>query len=288
MKPINQTLLAIVISLMMVADFVGVYAVRYQYTQNSVPESIYVSDSNTEFGTIDFQALTPPTQFSAIYQPMYYAKVSPLGNWIQSNITMVYTGNDTWGGAVNSPAGAYYESQVYIPIKMDIVKTCLITSISIKMSLPGDADIQTDATFLSVHNPVIVPTDFGFYTTIQPITASTPGATSYNQTLAITPYKALKIYSDANSNPETYLTIRIIDSLQNGMTPYNLNMTIEIMGTPVNTWSLQDSVNFVLGASIVGNCILLVYMSDAVDFGGYRKDLSNRSGGRRKKDSWRK
>lgn len=282
MKPINQTLLTLIIASVMILGFVGVYAIGYQYESTAIPETLFVSDSNTEFGMIDFNALVLPAYYPAIYQPMYYGKVSPLGNWIQSNITMVYTGNNTWGGAVNQQTGAFYESQVYIPIKLDIAKTSLFSSIQIKMNLPGDADISTDVMISSIHNPVVLPGDSGYYTTIQPITPQTPSATTYNQTFPISTYQALKIYSDANANPEPYITIRIIDNLENGISAYNLNMTVEIIGTSVSTWSLQDSVNIVIGGAVVGNFVVGAFMLDSVDFRGYVKTLPGKSGNRKK------
>lgn len=284
MRPQNQSLLALIMALCMVAGFIGVYAIGWNYDQTKTPETVFVSDSDTEFTTVDlrpsyeYRGFTGVQAFNSLTSPMWYghSSISPYV-WVYSNITMIYTGNNTWDGGVIATTGSYYEDDVIIPITLPVAKSCLINSVSIKMNLPGDPDQSVAMSIGSVHNPYVAPSDDMYSTVIQPGTAYN-NQVSYNHTSTLTPYQSLKIYGNANTNPLTYMTIQIIDTGHNGMSLFNLNLTVSISGTFVSTWSLQDSVNLALGLSIAGNVIVMAYMTDSLDFGGYRKDLPGKRG----------
>ena len=279
MKPINQTLLTFIIAMMMILGFVGVYGIGYQYTQNANPELIFESDSNLEYGALDYAPYFELNGYTSpgLLQPMHYYRNLQTSVLISNNFTMIYIGNNTWDGAnPGLGTGTYADSLTYINPLLPFVKSNLITSINLKMNLPGDADILVQSYIASHNNPILPLTDAEFQVDIQDVT-NYDGETSYNETFTIKPYQALKMYSDANQNPYTYWAIEIYDSAHNGMTPYNVNLSFEFYGTPVTTWSLQDSINVVIGGSMIGNFVIGIFMLDFVDFRGTSKTLPGKS-----------
>lgn len=279
MKPVNQTLLTLIIAFTMLMGFIGVYAVGYEYEQTAIPESIFVSDSNLEFESMDLRPyyLSQGYTFPGYHNPMYYTRDALTSVFEKANATMVYTGNNTWDSAIpvyDKPVGVTWGSSlVYINPALPFLDEYLITSINLKMNLPGDADINVESYIASQHNPVDIVLDVGSTTPIQTLT-NYNGETEYDETFIITPYQALKMYSRAQVNPDdSYWAIEIYDSNEDEMSAYNLNMSFEFFGTPITTWTLQDSINVVIGASIIGNLIIGTFMIDSVDFGGAIKDL---------------
>lgn len=278
MRPQNQTLLAVIMALCMVAGFIGVYAVGYQYEQTASPERVFVSDSNMEIAEPDLTPLYLNAGYTSFepHTPAWYHRNVLSSVILKQNITMVYTGNNTWSGAV---AGGNTDcdgnSQLYVGVLLPFLKTTMLTEINITMTLPGDADQWLQVYVTSTHNP-IQPTLDGGYNTDIALHWGANTETVFVLTHEVTPFEALKMYSGANARPYTYMAIELNDQANDGISAFNLELQVEFKGTPVLTWSLQDSINLVLGLSITGNIIVMAYMTDSLDFGGYRKDLSGK------------
>lgn len=292
MRPQNQTLMALIMACVMSLGFLGVYATGYYYNQNSEPETVFVSDSNMEFGawdmTADFEdnlGYTSPQGF--VMTPQYwYMKDIAYGQpeyhvIYRNNCTTVYLGNETWGGAITGYSGtpnpAPQRSLAFIPVLLPELNTYLLSNISITMSLPGDSDQTVNVFMLSVHNPYDPTTDTGYYTTIQSGGVYN-SETEYSESFDLSQYQTLKIYSDAKQNPYHLLVIEVYDSLANGFSSYDLQLNIELSGVQATTWTQLEAVELVLGISIAGNVIVMAYMTDSLDFGGYRKDLPGKRG----------
>ena len=284
MKPINQTFLALIIALLMLSGFAGVYVVAWNFEQTRNVEILFESDSDVEFQEVNLDALfldrgyTPP----GIMHPQFYYRLAQTSVFHQINMTMVYVGNNTWDAAVpciDPPVGETFPTRnalVYVPVDLAFLKSVLVSSITLKMNLPGDADIEVEHYIASSPNPWVSDTQ-GTHAVIQDVTTY-DGETTYDETFVINSVDALKIYAGANDplNDITYWAIEIYDVDGDGMTPYNINMEFSFSGTYVSTWTLQDTVNLVIGMSIIGNVIAGVYMTDGVDFGEVRKDLGRK------------
>jgi len=284
MNPQNQTLLAAMVALVISTAFLGVYGVSYQYDLTESAESIEVwsTDSNIEFSEMDTTDTYPALINVLPYGIGSYMRDNT-GVYHKNNCTPVYSGNDTWqasmiGFTATSPI---YQSAYYlIPIDIPEAKTFIADKISINITFPVE--------------PIIFSFLIGGYN--EPQTILTPtGVTLSNQVpystglyggvYELTSYQKLTWYNAAKNTDTPSMTIYISDppALRDGLSSFALAFNVSIEGRTITTWSLQDSVNVVLGGSIALNIIVAVYMSDAVDFGGVsRKDL-HRGGGERSK-----
>jgi hypothetical protein len=174
-----------------------------------------------------------------------------------------------------------YQSAYYmIPIDIPEAKTFIAEEIEITISLPGE--------------PILFTLGIGGYDIPQSLIA-TPGVIlsnqiaysidSYGATYTLSDYQKLAWYNSATQSDMPAMTIYIYDpyNVRDGLSSYALDLTINITGQTITTWSLQDSVNVVIGGSIALNGFVMVYMSDAVDFGGRKKDLRGSGSGYSKK-----
>lgn len=287
MKPINQTILTIIIALMMTSSFIGIYAIGQYYNDLAMDDQIiFSSDSDMEFSAIDLRDLYTyyGYSFPGYHVPCSYYRDNAETYFIQQNFTPVYIGNNTWSGAVPpvptpSPLPYWGGSLVYVGILMPILKSYLISSIHLKMDLPGDPE-QYLVMYLASHNNPYTMSDISYQVNMPVQWCQTYTTIDHNYTLSS--YDSLRIHSNAQINDYSYMAIEIEDMEDDGLAGFDINLQLEIYGSPVLTWSLQDSINTVLAISISANIGLIIYMTDSIDFGGVkRKDLNGRKKGRK-------
>ena len=279
MQPQNQTVLTLIVALALSSAFIGVFALDYQYDQTTEIDEVWASDSNLEFSNIDMGLLMPDIApiTMGLGSYMFYG-FPTYTSYTATNSTGVYLENETWGGSMigwSEMTPDFTSAAYFIPIDIPIAKITLIKDIYINISLPatpihmsiglsGYTDPQTtiqDAIAVSLANTV--PYD---------------GTTLpyYKATYHLTTYQSLTWFNMCQKEGVTpYIGIYMYDLARDGMPSYAMTVQMNMTGGFVNTWSLQDSVNVVVGASFVGNIALCIYMTDAIDWNNLRrKDLN--------------
>lgn len=279
MQPQNQTVLTGIIAFVLVSSFAGVYAVNYYYDSNGVTEVCMTSDSDMEFVMgIDYEPddLSPWGDTSGTGSFKWSGSPSPSLTSInvKNNCTPLYLGNDTWGttmtgfaGETPSYSGAYHQ----ISIAMPCAKTYLIENITIDMTVASGSTILIG---VGGFNDPQIDTNVGGYTIVPYTDIETQ--TTYSETITLNNVQALGWYSIAQARDTPTLNIYLYDIDRDGLNTFALEFNMEVTGQAITTWSLQNYINLVLGVSIGFNIFIMIFMSDAVDFGGYRNDLKRR------------
>jgi hypothetical protein len=284
MKAINQTLLAVIVGLCMSFSFIGVYAVGYHYDQaDGVSSEVWTSDSDMTFQELDtslhtddlYKNLPNPYGVGTFKQTM----VGSIGYYEQNNCTPVYSGNDTWtasmiGWLPDTPD--YTHAWHHLPIMIPTANTFIADMVNVSFSLPGDSDQQIQIMLGANDNPE--PDDLSSVKSIviYPVTAHA-SELWFNHSFDLTMYQKLLWYDYCQGRDEMGIWIYIMDGdPSDGFSSFALELSVKVTGKYVTTWSLQDSVNAVVGTGIGLNILVMVYMSDAVDFGIKRKDLRKR------------
>lgn len=278
MKPVNQTILAGIMALVMVSGFVGVYYVGEAYATDETRESetITISDSNMEivYG-IDYEPddLSPwgDTYGTGSFKWSGSASPSLTSTNVKNNATVLYLGNDTWGATMTGftqTTPAYNGAFHLLMIEMPVFKTHIIDEMTINMTLPTDSDTSIVIGVGGFNTP---QTDIhiGGYTLVSYLSVNT----RYDATITLNNVQKLGEYSIANQRETPTLTIAIYDIDHDGLSTYALEFEMTATGTPISTWSYADSVNTVIGASMIGNFAIGILMLDAIDFGGMKNDL---------------
>lgn len=272
MRPQNQTLLALIMAFVMSLGFIGVYAVSYQYETTAQTEQVYSSDSDLEF--LDWDTTL---RYPEIPQPYGIGGyMINAGVYEKTNTTPVFLGNDTWGASLigfdpHSPhySNAYY----YIPILITQAKTFITDTINITCTLAGEP-VTVDIYIGGVNNP----DDNTNIPAVRLDQFTTTTETSFTKSFDLSSYEKLQWYSTSQQINSPTLTIVMYDTGFDGLSTYAMELKVIITGETTTTWSLQDSVNLVIGISIAGNIIVMAYMTDSLDFGGSRKDLPGKKG----------
>ena len=280
MKPINQTLLTVIIAFTMIMGFIGVYAVGYTYENYETTNSIVVweSDSNMEFQSLvhehtddTYKNLPNPYGVGTIKQTI----VGGVSFYEFNNCTPVFTGNNTWAMTMTgfiADVPDYDHAFHHIPILIPEAKTFLADEVHITMTLPGDLG-QTMTIYLgSNNNPELDDLPDVDFTVLLPAT-NLFGETEYDQTFSLTSFQKLEWYGESQNKDEPGIWFYIENTNTLGLSSVAMEISITITGVPITTWSLMDSINTVIGASIIGNVIIGTFMIDSIDFGKAIRDL---------------
>lgn len=285
MKPIHQSILAIIMASVMLLSFIGVYIAGYQYetyqTENST--IMWQSDSNMQFQELDVSQSVPLWN----YTPYGIGTFRYWGDSLfptyeeGNNCTPIYAGNNTWTASmlgfstgIPEPSAEYFHYPVLIPQ----AKTFLADTIDFTITVPAsDGDINLLVLIGANNNPERV--DFSGLST-QPILDETIGSaeSTVTRSITLTTFQKLLWYQGSNNADESAMWFYVIGTDRlDGISSYALELTITITGVPITTWSLQDSINLVLVIGIASNIVIIIYASDGVDLNAIRKDLPGKT-----------
>jgi hypothetical protein len=267
---------------MMSVGFIGVYVVGWQYEQNDEASTVqWVSDSNMEFQNLDTSLHTDDLYMNL---PNPYGigsfkrnDISGVSYYYQNNCTPIYVGNNTWQASMigwEDEDPDYIQAWYHFPIMIPEANTFIADTITISMRLPGDLHQTVQILLGANNNPEADDLSSVESIQIYPVTLHA-SETWFNQTFTLSMYQKLLWYSQCQNHDEKGIWIYIANgAAANGLSSYAAQMELEVTGRPVNTWSLQDTVNVVIGMSVGLNIAAMLYMSDDIDFGGVsRKDL---------------
>ena len=275
----SQALYALFFVGIIVTGFLGVAYVSYAFETEDQMELLYITDATSEFTNVPY-AESLVYSNSWFYNSCQRISATP-GVYAQYNKTMVYLGNNTYTTAVINIASNPAMTSNYLITALSVpeLPNWLVKKVIINTTLPGDTDQLYGLSFNTHDNPhaaragdLLYSSDLSGNTAVSSH-AFTPGATSalYEDVLSLT--TSLDIYDKAQEKDLHTLSFVIGDSAINGMSAFDLNVTIEIWGVNVAAWSAQDSILAVLSASTVLNVIAGTYALDRVDIGGYVKTL---------------
>lgn len=254
MKPFNQTVMALIIILTMFGGFAGVYYAEYSFEQTHDTEMIFQTDANTEFSSY------PSTPYNITTATSY---VNANFTWVQIPKTPVYLGNNTWGVSQSTTPTP--------PV------TATGTRHEIVIDIPITESWYIDYINVSLYNPTL-PSGSTLYMIIYNVVEIiTPVNGWYNYSMDLTTYETLTIMNYVQSTyPDSGIYFLIFIEAPTGTTLPNhaYIFDAQIYGYLLTTWTLQDSINTVIGISIMANIFIGIMMLDNVDLGGKIKHLT--------------
>ena len=261
MKPISQTLLTVIIGLVMISAFVGVYYVDSYYAKNTENETLFITDSNVEFPSYPGEDVGLPYNMttSTNYQDSEF-------DWVQIETTPIYIGNNTWG--VSQPASTSP------PI------TASGTVHYIVMEIPFSESWYVKTINISVLLPATLPNNSDFWITLGGNIEEIDAVNGWvNYSWDLTTYESLNLMQlkKADSDWDCALTIHVNAPIGTTLPAHAYVFTAEITGNLFTSWSMQNSIDLVMGICVIGNIMLIIYMTDAIDFNAKRKDLPGKT-----------
>ena len=274
----NQTFLAVLMALIVLSGFIGVYYVSSEYekyeTVNS--ELKYASDSNLQWHELDTTEST--TGFPQPYGIGTYKSNGADSNnpvsMTRNNCTPVYTGNNTWSaGMTGFPGDATPLTYMWhhLPIVLPEVKNIIVDTISLKFTMPGDVYQHLQILIGANDNPE----NAGFVNlkTLTLVDLPEHGSTEYENYFKLGSYAQMFWYNACQQADDPIIVIYMFGDAANGISSFALDLTLNITGVSLLSWSLQDSINLVVGLHIVLCTVALVYSTDGVDWGKVEKVL---------------
>lgn len=281
MKPQNQTVLAVIMALIMISGFAGVYYVsaEYEAREYDLAEPVWNSDTDMLFQELDTTAST-----TGFPQPYGLGSFSATGSdsnnpvsMTGNNATAVYTGNNTWSmgmtGFVGDTTPLTYMWHHY-PVVIEGASSFIADKINISFTMAGDTYQHVKILVGANNNPERA----GFvglkYFTLYEADEHTE--TEFSQSFDLSTFQKMLWYDACNNADEPIIVIYIFGDSADGISSYAMELSIAITGVPTLTWTLQDSINLVLSLSIALNVVGAVYLTDGVDWGKVRNDLAKR------------
>lgn len=273
----TQTVLATVFMVSMLLGFVAVAYIDYEYQNNGDITLLWESDSSTEFSSYnhvnmesDWFDYSCNGQFVA-FEPMPYS-------YCEYNRTAVYSGNNTWTYSCNETFGDYRNYNTWV-ISLPNLKSWIITDMNITVSTPGDSGLELD---FSIIYPIANELDRDRTDRLTTrlyldYSLTTDPTETYNYDVPLN--KALEIFDSCNSNEniEPVLSLSTYDITPwGGISEYAYSISVEIYGEQVSGWSLSDSTFTALAGATCLNVVIVIYMTDEIDVGGYVKNIQKR------------
>jgi len=283
MNSAKQTVLAFIFAGTILMGFVGVYYVD-NYT-GPEPTILWESDSAAVSEGVGFATLNMPyTTFEGIWtgQSVTYP-TTPSFTFENYNRTTVYLGNNTWSMASNHSA-ASNDAYTHWCFEIPELENWIIDGINISFSTPaGETNLEFGTT---IYYPVdgSIDRDLTYNNGIQidRVYSFTPTDNFYVRNLTVPLYTALEVQDaslqeidEVKVSPILVFTLLEITD-NDGINAYASTIKITITGEPISGWSQANMISLIIGASIVANVIVGVFLTDDYDVGGKVKDLRNR------------
>lgn len=282
-KGSEQAFLGVFLALILSLAFVGAaYVDNYMNGQNTV--LLWDTDDTTEFGSFE-QINTPSStyDFVATGQNAKFGSV-----WLSWNRTAVYLGNETWACSFNTTEGPNGNINVIV-LEIPDLENMIIDNIVYNITTNGEPDNVIISTFGLVDSATnIMDHDNGPVEIINFIDGAPPDPLYidgiwYNRTVDMDLQDSIGLYQALNNGKKGYLMIFYgEDPAAGDFDGWACKFKVEVYGERVTGWSKVDTVNLVIGLSIMCNVIAAIYIQDQYDVGGYVKDIKKRSAVRRK------
>lgn len=279
----TQALFALVFVGVIVLGFSGVAYVSYQFETADEAELLYITNANTEFVNVGYAD-------SLIYSNAWYyntcqrMKYDP-NTYTQDNKTMLYVGNNSYSTAVLAvaPHVDLVSNKMIVRIVLPELDNYLINTIVVNSTLPtGSVEWGLSAnTHATPHaarpnDPVYSADDSGATSIYVAAIAVTPGET-LNEEIDLSLTTSLDIYDKAQEKVQHALEFSLGPSgADKSMPAYDLVFSIEIWGTNMAAWTVQDSIVAILASATLLNIIVAIYATDAIDIGGFTRTLKRK------------
>lgn len=262
-------ILAIVFMLTIITGFYAVHYVADNYENGSDSTLVFTSDSGINFPTIEKLAYPyeTPDNFTTALElhdgiPYFSYPKTP-----------VYLGSETWSISINSTSASKDGSAFYV-IELPNLENYLIDEITINQTKNNDADLKCGVSIISVNDDT-----FTFGDPISQIFSTNSAGSSsdyYNLSLDLSLGEALDVYDLAQGKERHFIRVNLADQLDDGMSAWAWEIEITITGKQIAQYNLPQQISMALLGSIILNVIVMVYMTDSVDWGGYVNDIPDK------------
>lgn len=276
-------LMAAVFVGILVINFLFVFAVAYAYESDGgagAETLVYESDSNAQFGhygVSDNYIFYPYTNITTQVREITNVPPQRLTAY---ELTPAYLGNNTWGVSAPPLGVTPYDhiSGVIVQVIPNL-DSFIMTRIVFNETMPA-VDVHCGLTILHFPSEPFGLTTYGSANPASqetnlifsdPVVAP-QWSFSYNVPLT----KALRIYDLAQGIPQGNMAAEVgwtVDNPAGGLGTYAMTWSLQIYGRPVSAWSLTDSLALAIGGGVFLNFVAIVYMTDEIDIGGFRKDI---------------
>lgn len=264
-----QTVLGVVFMVSMLLGFGAVAYIDYEYQNNGVSETLWVSDTDTTFASAEYTG--EPTPYFDHLETSQRVSMSVFWQW---NKTPVYQGLDTWAISLNDTGTSVDFNSGVIVIDYPNLENWLVEEIIINMTENND-----DSYLLAIGFQHFAEAGIDKY-------GANPSDAIYfdygigtggwdNTSYTIDTNLAISINNNANNNEQSILYIIYGDDGAN-WDGWAWEFSIEIIGTQISDWSISDSIFGALAGATCLNVLVMVYMTDQVDLGGFKKALKKR------------
>lgn len=279
-QAINQIWLSFIFMVVILGNFFTVAGITYFYESNGKSDIIplYESDSNSEFAHVNYGLSYPinpdKDAFSNYTSGYFHTETIPPHYRFSYEKNPAYTGNNTWGIAINTTTGALSNALARIVFDIPDCKNWIITDIDINTTLSSDIDNRLLVAITNFKNPTEITEHLGtgLYNVVQ------PAITSLDLHIDVTTVKALKIHSDSQERPHNSLDIVISDDSSDGMTGFAFQISVIISGYQAGGWDLETSLLISTTLWNILIILVIIYSLDMFDLGGFVKTL--KKGGR--------
>ncbi len=262
----KQTMLAAIFMVVMLLGFGSIAYISKSYTVNGEYEALYITDSDTEFGAIEY----PSTN---AYPSLNTCQRGSIGaERFQHNRTPVYQGNNSWVISINSTG--YISNTGLFVINLPNTENWIIKNIVVNMTKNTDADIRVYGKLTSYSTNLVSEQIYNIF--YDDTSAHTVVGTTYNKNISIPLNTAINIQNNANNKKNTILELAYDDTLDDGIGAFAWELKIEVFGERIADWSINDTIFGALAGATALNILCAVYMTDAIDVGGFSKALKSK------------
>lgn len=280
----KQKVLALIFAMTMVSGFAIVWATAQYYDSNNVSTQLFISDSDTEYGntlvTDNFNHFPKGNVTSR--------QLGQIGVfWNETLWTPAYLGNNTWGVSVEEFAVAEYaDAQFQFIMEMPQIDNWIIEYVLVNMTAPAEANKMVSNVFHYDAPYSVIPTggttDLTQFTEIYRDLTGDIGTSDVNMTVSLA--ESLRIYDFTQETTSNFFNIVITldDALTDGLDGFSWTWTVEIWGHAQTTTTLETILTWGLSGAIILNIFVIVYMTDAVDMGGFIRDIPKKAKARRR------
>lgn len=270
----SDKMLALLFVIAIVFNFWFVSLVSASF-ENAESEILFKSDSGTEFGHYAFYKDGAP--YTASYTNFTSGINALIGGTVfaQYEKTPVYLGNNSWSIPVNETVPQY--STANYVIEMPNLDEWLIQNITFEfekgesqdmelytrfvfMEKAGRFDVSTDKSITVSH----IPTDFG------------DADVYYNTTIDLDTYETVDIYDSAQDKICVLYVFARCTDLDGFDEDFNFNINVEISGVKQAEYNIIQQMQMVMGLTLFVNIMVVVFMNDRFDIGGFVNDIPNK------------
>jgi len=264
----KQQILAFVFAIVVISGFFATYLTATYYDGQSESSVLFETDTNTNFGFLEFEKVAPVTDYYDYYRNGVYQVIG--GEYNVYNKTAVYSGNETW--SISSNATSINSATIMI-VEIPNLDEWIIESVNISCTKSLDTDITFIIDIYSLEDLTIkssgetggtnIFTDSGI--------GNNPNS-KFWQNITVAQSTALNVYDKSQDNNNHYIVVQFVDKDKDGMEEFTMSLNLEIHGKATTEFNLQGALMIGLGFAIFLKTIVFIFMFDSIDIGGYVND----------------